>query len=199
MPPDSEPVVSALDAQWFQPERSPRRYRIAPLSYRQRNAMQRDIRRTGGPEIDRAVMIDVLRHALRELAPENLAELLATVDAAEATPEDRTLQAQMSVIEHAVAGVSAYDEMQEKHIRHREALVLCTLRHSLRGWDGPGLPLFLLQDGMVPDDLLDAIPAAELDAVFGQARVLHYLGPDAVGNSEAPSPSPASPAPTPEG
>lgn len=196
---NAEPVFSALDAEWFKPERSPRRYRIAPLSYRQRNAMQRDIRRTGGPEIDRAVMLDVLRHALRQLAPENLDACLATIDAAEATPEDRGLQAQMSVIEHAVAGVSAYDDMQEKHIRHREALVLCTLRHSLRGWDGPGLPAFALQDGLVPDNLLDAIPAAELDAVFGHSRVLHYLGPAAVGNSVAPSPSPESQAPTPEG
>lgn len=161
--------------------------------------MQRDIRRTGGPEIDRAVMMDVLRHALRELAPDNLDACLATIDAAEATPEDRTLHAQMSVIEHAVAGVSAYDAMQEKHIRHREALVLCTVRHSLKGWEGPGLPGFALVDGLVPDTLLDAMPAAELDAVFAHSRVLHYLGPDALGNSEAPSPSPASPAPTPEG
>lgn len=195
----AEPVFSALDAEWFKPERSPRRYRIAPLTYRQRSAMQRDIRRRGGPELDRAVMLDVLRQALRELAPANLDDCLAEIDAAEAEPDNRAAQARVAVIEHAVAGVSAYDAMQDSHTSHREAMVLCTVRHALRGWEGPGLPPFRLEDGLLPEALMEEIPAAEIDAIFGQARVLHYLGPSAEGNSGAPSPSPASPAPTVEG
>jgi hypothetical protein len=194
-----EPVLSALDAEWFQPPRSPRRYRIAPLSYRQRGAMQRDIRRTAGPELDRAVMLDVLRQAVRELAPANLDDCLAAIDTAEADPDDRAIQARVAVIEHAVAGVSAYDAMQESLRAHNEARVFAAARHTLRGWDGPGLPPFHRIDGLVPDDLLDALPAAELQAIATRATTLAWLGTSAEGNSAAPSPSPASPAPTQEG
>lgn len=197
--PPAEPVFSATDAEWFRPKDCPRRYRLAPLTYRQRSALQRDIRRTGGPDIDRAVFLDVLRQALREFAPNNLDDCLAEIDAAELDPDDKAAQARLSIIEHSVSGVSAYDAMQEGRARVLEARVLCTVRHALRGWDGPGLPEFFLEDGRVPDELLDALPAAELDAVFGRANVLIYLGPSAEGNSEARSPSPASPPPTPEG
>lgn len=197
----ASPVISALDAETFQPPRSPRSYRIAPLTWRQRGAMMRDIRRAGGPAIDRAVFLDGLRAALRELAPANLAECLATVDAAEADADgaDRVVQGQLAVLEYAVANVPAYAAMQDAQQRHAETRRWMTVKRVLRGWDGPGLPAFAAAPDGVPEDLLDAIPAAEFDAIFERAQVLIWLGPSAEGNSVPPSPSAATPTHSPEG
>lgn len=195
------PVISALDAETFQPPRSPRSYRIAPLTWRQRGAMMRDIRRAGAPPVDRAVAMDSLRAAVRELAPANEAELLAEIDAAEADTagEDAAAQARIAVIEYAVAAVPAYAAMQDAQQRHVEVSRWMTVKRALRGWDGPGLPAFATTADGVPDDLLDAIPAAEFELIFNRAQVLIWLGPSAEGNFAPPSPSAATPTPSPEG
>ena len=194
----NEPVLSALEAEAFSPSNTARVYRIAPLTYRQRSAMQRDIRRAGGIPVDRAVVFDVLRQAVRELDPANIGECLAEIDGAEATPEEPALQARIAVIEHAVAALPAYAAMQDAIATHAEERRWHTVRHALRGWSGPGLPPFDVgPDGLVPDDLLNEIPANEFDGIFERASILIGLGKSAEGNSAALSPSPESPAPTP--
>jgi hypothetical protein len=80
------PVFSALDTEEFTPPGSPRTYVLGVLNYRQRAAFTRDMRRSCGDRPDRAVMLAVLRECLRELAPANLDDALATVDEAEAAP-----------------------------------------------------------------------------------------------------------------
>ena len=161
--------------------------------------MQRAMRRAAGAQPDRAVLMDVLREAIREIQPANLDQCLAEIDAAEATPEDRAAQARVAVIENAVAEVPGYAAFQDSIARHIEAKRYVTVQFALRGWSGPGLPPFFRVDGMVPDKLMDALPAAEVDALYNEAAELIWLGPSAVGNSEAPSPSPESPAPSTEG
>lgn len=196
----AEPVFSVLETVAYTPPKSPRTYTLSPLSYRERNAMRRAIRAEAGDPPDQAVMFGVLRQVLEELAPANLGEALAAVDAAEAAPDDKAAQARLAVLERIARQEPAYADLLEARLRYNEASPLITLQYALRGWSGPGLPDFArFADGRVPEALLDAIPAAELEALATRAQVLIWLGPDAEGNSAAPSPSPASPAPTPEG
>ena len=72
-------------------------------------------------------------------------------------------------------------------------------RHALRGWDGPGLPPFQRVRGGVPAELLDLLPDDEIEAIGWKANELMQVAPSAEGNSAAPSPSSASPAPSTEG
>lgn len=198
--PPAEPVFSVLDPVSFTPPRSPRTYRLSPLSYRERNRLRRAIRAEAGDPPDRAVMLGTLREVLEQLQPANLAEALAVVDAAEADPTDRTAQARLAVIERAARVEPSYAALLDANVQYNEVSPIITAQFALRGWSGPGLPPFAQDaEGRVPADLLEAIPAAELDAVAARASVLIWLGPDAEGNSEGPSPSPGSPTPTPEG
>lgn len=193
------PVFSALDTEEFTPPGSPRTYMLGVLNYRQRAAFTRDMRRSCGDRPDRAVMLAVLRECLRELAPANLEDALATVEEAEAAPEDAGAQARLGVLERAVLEMPAYAALVEARMRYHEELPWISARHALRGWSGPGLPPFGQFGGLVPDALLDAIPAPELSAIGARADVLIWLGRSAEGNSAAPSPSPATLMDTPAG
>jgi hypothetical protein len=195
----ADPVFSVLDTVAFTPPRSSRTYRLSPLSYRERNRLRRAVRQEAGDPPDRAVMLGVLREVLRAMDPADLAEALATVDEAEAAPDDKVAQSRLAVIERAARSAPAYAELVEAQLRYHEVQPEITARFALRGWAGDGLPPFRREGDMVPEDLMDAIPAAELDAIASRAMVLIWLGPSAEGNSEAPSPSPASPTPSPEG
>jgi hypothetical protein len=193
-------VVTALATETFTPPDSPRSYTLAPLSYRQRSAMLRELRREGGIKPDRAVLLEGMRAALREIAPANLTECLAAVEAAEADPDDAAAQARLALVEQAVVDVPAYAALAEAQVRYNEAIPLVATRHALRGWDGPGLrPYATGADGLVPEALLDLLPAPELTALGWRAYVLAVLGRSAEGNSAGPSPSPAAPTASPAG
>lgn len=69
-------------------------------------------------------------------------------------------------------------------------------RHALRGWEGPGLPTFQRDKGLVPEALLDVLPASEIAAVGWRSFLLVSLDRSAEGNSVAPLPSPGTPAPS---
>lgn len=156
--------------------------------------MRREMRRVGGNSPDRSVMLSVLRECLTVLQPDNLDVLLAQVDDAEGAPDDVRATAKLAVLEHAAMGVQAYADMLEARIRYNEAMPWVSARFALRGWSGPGLPAFERGvDGMVPEALLELLPAAELDAIGTRATVLIWLGPSAEGNSAAHSPAPAIP------
>lgn len=191
-------MFSALDTEIFTPPGSPRSYEISALTYRERNAMQREIRRVGGNRPDRPVMLAVMREVLRQTAPDNLDECLAQIDEAEAAPDDPAAQARLAVLERVAATVPAYADLVEARVRYMEEWPWVSARFALRGWSGPGLPPFERLAGLVPEHLLDAVPAAELSAIGGRADVLIWLGKSAEKNFEAPSPSPNPPTPTPE-
>jgi hypothetical protein len=199
--PIPEPVVfSATDLETFAPPGSPRSYTLAPLTYRQRTAMLRDLRREGGISPDTATIMEGLREAMREIAPANLAELLAIVDAAEAEPENPTMAARLRLVEQAAVDVPSYGRLLDAQARWAEALPFVALRHCLRGWSGPDLPPFpAVAQAPLPDALLDAIPGHELGAIGHRAYMLAVVGRRAEGNSERLSPSPESQMPTPEG
>jgi hypothetical protein len=197
---DETPVVfSARETEWLTPPGSPRSYLLQPLTYRERSAMRRELRRVGGIPPERAALLEGMREALRQVQPANLDACLAIVDEAEATPDDAGIQARLALVEQAVVDVPAYAALTDAQVRHNDAVPYVAARHGLRDWRGPGLPAFVRVDGVVPEDLLEELPAAEIGIVGWRAYVLAMLGRSAEGNSVALSPSPESPTPTPEG
>jgi hypothetical protein len=189
-------VFSRRDAEWFAPHGAAgRRYLIAPLTYRERQAFRADLAREGGIYPSHAQMLDALRAAVREASPGNADELLAIIDASEATPDDAEVQVQLGTIEAACATVPVYAGLLAARQRYLGTLPWVAARHALRGWEGDRLPPFRRLRGLVPDDLLDALPQEDVEAVGWRASTLMQPGRDAEGNSEAPSPSPETPAP----
>jgi hypothetical protein len=140
-------------------------------------------------------MLDALRAAVREASPDNADELLALIGASEATPDDAAVQVQLGTIEAACATVPVYAGLLAARQRYLGTLPWVAARHALRGWEGNGLPPFRRARGLVPDDLLDALPQEDVEAVGWQASTLMQPGQDAAKNSGAPSPSPETPAP----
>lgn len=203
MPLDNSPaepvVLSALATEEFTPPDSPRTYVLQPLTYRQRTALRRDLRREGGVAPDRAVLLAGMREALQQLAPANLAECLAVIDTAEAAPDDARAQASLALVEQAIIDVPAYASLNDAQARFNEAVPWVAARHCLRGWSGPDLPAFARVDGLVPEALLDAVPASDVASLGWRAYFLGMLGRRAEGNSEGRSPSPDPLTVTPEG
>lgn len=189
-------VFSRRDAEWFAPPGIDRRYLIAPLTYRERQAFRADLAREGGIYPSHAQMLDALRAAVREASPDNADELLAVIDASEATPDDAAVQVQLGTLEAACATVPIYAGLLAARQRYLGTLPWVAARHALRGWEGGGLPPFRRARGLVPDDLLDALPQDDIEVLGWRASTLMQPGQDAVKNSGAPSPSPETPAPT---
>jgi hypothetical protein len=171
-----DPVVfSARETEWFTPPDSPRSYLLQPLTYRERSAMRRDLRRLGGIPPERPTLLAGLRDALRQIQPSNLEACLAVVDAAEAAPDDPAAQARLAVVEQAVIDVPAYAALTEAVSRHTEAVPWVAAQHALRGWRGPGLPAFP-DRGTIPDEVLEQVPAHELSVLGWRAYVLAMVG-----------------------
>jgi hypothetical protein len=103
------------------------------------------------------------------------------------------------VIITACMDVPVYAELRAAGERWTGMAPWVACRHALRGWDGPGLPAFRRDKGLVPEELLDALPASEVTAVGWRAFLLVSLDRSAEGNSAAPSPSPGTPTPSREG
>ncbi len=151
--------------------------------------------REGGLYPPRAQLLDALREAVREVSPGNAEELIAHIDAAEADPdgEDRAAQQRLATIEAACAGIPVYTTLIAARQRYAGMLPWVAARHALRGWEGDGLPPFTRVGGLVPAELLDLLPADEIEAVGGRAAELMQPDRAAEGNSAPPSSSPATP------
>jgi len=189
-------IFSRRDAEWFAPPGAAgRRYLLAPLTYRERQAFRADLARDGGIYPSHAQMLDALRTAVREASPDNAEELLAVIVASEATPDDADVQVRFGTIEAACATVPVYAGLLAARQRYLGTLPWVAARHALRGWEGDGLPDFRRSRGLVPDDLLEALPQDDIEAVGWRASTLMQPGQDAAKNSGAPSPSPETPAP----
>jgi hypothetical protein len=192
----SDPVFSRRDVERFSPDGSPRCYMLAPLTFRERQAFRADMARQGGLFPTRSQLAEALRASVRELAPADIADTLSVIDTAEAEPDNADAQARLGAVEAACAAVPIYAALLAARQRYIGMQPWVAAAHALRGWDGPGLPAFRRERGIVPDDLLDQLPLDELDALGWRAVALMQPSPSAEGNSAAPSPSPETPAPT---
>jgi hypothetical protein len=192
-PSNVTPIFTRRATFFFTPPGSPRRYTLAPLSFRERQARSGEMLRDLGLFPGAQVMMEALRDAVREASPANAPELLAAIDAAEETPGDAPAQLRLLAIENAFAGPTPYGALLEARQRHTSNLPLYAARYALRGWDGPDLPPFRREHGLVPMELLDEIDPDELEAVGWRAAGVSQLAGDDAKNSEAPSSSPETP------
>jgi hypothetical protein len=186
-------VFSRRPAVEFTPPGSANTYLIAPLSFRERQAFRAEMLREIGIYPAPALMLAALRQVITAAAPANAAELLSAVDAAEEDPDDVEAATKLAAIESAFTGAGAYGDLLALRHAYIGLLPLYALRHSLRGWQGEELPEFIRTGGLVALDLLDELPADDVEAVGNAALSLGQPGPSAEKNSAPPSPSPAIP------
>jgi hypothetical protein len=191
----TQPIFSRRQMESFTPPGTERSYSIAPLTFRERQAFRADLAREAGVYPGRALLLDALRAAVQEVSPDNAASLLTEIEAAEATPDDPAAHARLQAIEAACATVPTYAALLAARQHYLGMMPWVAARHALRGWDGPGLPPFRRERNLVPADLLDLLPDAELEAIGWQASALMQPDAAALGNSGAPSPLPETPAP----
>lgn len=191
-------VFSRQDAEDFTIPGTDRTYRIAPLTYRQRQAFRAELAREAGIFPQRAQMLEALRAAVRDLRPDNEAGMIAAIDAHEADDigENREAASMVSTLEVLCARTPQYGPLLAAHREYMAAVPWVAARHALRGWSGAGLPAFSTERGIVPADLLDMLPPSDIEAVGWRAQALMQPGPSAVGNSVPPSSSPETPEPS---
>lgn len=193
-------VFSWRDASWFPEDPdAPRRYLIAPLTYRERQNFRADLAREAGVYPQQPQMLEALRTAVKDSAPDNAAELLEVIDRVEVNPSDLDAQSKLGAIEAAMSIHPVYSELLAARQRYMGMLPWVAARHSLRGWEGEGLPAFTRVRGAVPAEVLDELPPDDLEAVGWKAHNMMLPGASALKNSEAPSPLPESQAPSTEG
>ena len=196
----TDPVLSRDDHVWHQPDGSPRRYLLAPLTRRERNLFRRALVAEGASYPGDAALFEALRDALRQISPANLHELLAMVDAAEAERRDASpgeppglAVRALAPVEAAARSVPGFAVLLADREFYLATYPAVMARFALRGWEGPGLPDFERRNGTVPEALLEAVPDDELVAAGLRAHDMAFLNGTAAKNSEPPSPSPASP------
>ena len=211
------PILSTEDVESFTPPGSLRCYRIAPLSYRERVAFKRRVTEEVGILPSQHDMFLAMRAALAELNPPNLEDMRSIVDGAHAirmaqdaalmagnalpalTQEEQVTLGLCLALEARLSTVPLYAALLNQREAHHAAVPYLCARFALRGWEGPGLPEFAQEDGLVPEALMEALDRhGELLAVGWRAHRLAQPGSSAVGNGAgfaSPSPLPATPTP----
>lgn len=206
--------MSPEEVEIFTPPGSPRRYRLAPLTYKQRAAFKARITEEVGILPSQHDLFLGLRAALAEANPANLEELRAIVEAAHAirvtqdaalmagealpplTAEEQVTLGHCLALEARLSTVPLYAALLNQREAHNATVPYLAARFALRGWEGPGLPEFARVDGLVPEALMEALDGhAELLSVGWRAHRLAQPGSSAVGNFASPLPSPETPMP----
>lgn len=191
----TEVVFSRRDLRMI-PGSDGRIYTVAPLTYREKQRLNADLAAAGAVYPSRVKMFAGIRTAIREIAPENEAELLAMVDEYEAAvgdlkpgevlPED--LQARYDLIEGVARKVPVYAALIAEQQFYIGLLPFHTLQLALRAWEGPGLPPFRRARDRVPAELVEAMGDADINAVGWEAQKLGQPDQSAGKNSAPPSP-----------
>jgi hypothetical protein len=150
-------------------------YTVAPLSVRERAEYRADMAREGCRLPMRDELLAGLASALKELAPDNLADLLAVIARAEAAladgaePMAKADEDALRVMESAARRVPAYSAMLADQVRWFSLMPLVTARHALRGWNSDLLPAFARTRGLVPDALLEECGEEDLSIIAAAA------------------------------
>lgn len=153
-------------------------YTVAPLTIRERAAYRADMAREGCRLPMRDELLAGLASAMKELAPENLPELLEVIARAEAAMADgaepmaKADEDALRVMESAARKVPSYAAMLADQVAWFSLMPLVTARHALRGWKSDLLPPFARVRGLVPDDLLEECGEEDLSAIAGAAMEL---------------------------
>ena len=208
------PLTSTDDVETFAPPGSPRRYRLAPLSVRERIAFRARLTEQAGIMPSQHDLFLAMRSALAEVNPSNIDELRAIIDQAHAirtqqdaalmsgatlpapTPDEQVALGHCLALEARLSVVPLYAALLNQRDKHNALAPLLAAQAALRGWEGPGLPEFTREDGLVPEALLEVLDGlGELNAVGWRAQRLAMPGSSAVGNFGSPTPSSETPTP----
>lgn len=177
--------------------REPPTYLIAPATIRERIAFRRAVAAEGARMPRDDELVACLRAGVREAAPDNADELLATIDEwAETPPEDRgpDLIARMEAIEQAMrASYPPYAQLEAARVHWISIAPLVACEMFLRGWQNVDVP-FKRVRGKVAEECLEALPEDHLAEIGWKAISLMQPDKAAEKNSGSPSPSPSSPA-----
>jgi hypothetical protein len=175
-------VLSRDQRHTIEPPGSPRSYIVAPLTRRDRNLFRRDMVAAGATNPGQWQLFDAMRAGLREIEPDNLEELLAVLDEAEALPLAEAIPAdvrdRLAPIEAASMSFPAYAALVAAREFWWATMPTMILRRALVGWSGPDLPPFKRRADGVSDALLESIPDADLGHVGGRAFALAFLPAD---------------------
>ncbi len=192
-------VLSAKDFDRFTPparadEPAPPVYLIAPMTWRQRATWRAELARGGaGRFASDEQLARAVRDAVEEVAPGNLAECLESVDAmlgllaakpvrddagaeaAGADPEQdarrRAVLDAYDAVERAMASHPRVAAMMAERAMFNSIAPVVAAAISLQGWEGVAVP-FERRGGLVPDDVLEALPEADLYAIGNRALQL---------------------------
>jgi hypothetical protein len=166
-------VLSRRDAEWFAPPGDGgREYLVAPLTFRERQAFRAALTAEAGMFPTSPQMLDALKAAVREIAPDNAGEWIDTIDAATADEADEAARARLVSVEAVCAGVPAYAALLAARQRYLGMMPFIAAQYALRGWRGADVPEFRRERGIVPGDLLDLIPADEIEAIGWRASAM---------------------------
>jgi hypothetical protein len=178
-----------------------RSYTLAPLTVLEQQMFKADMASAGAQLIGPWRLRGALRDGLRELAPDNLAELLALLDQAEAAEDAGEavaddLRRQREIVALSCMQVPHYAALRAAEEFYWGMMPLVILRRALRGWSGPGLPDFSRQRGQVPAVVIDELPQGDIMALGNRAWLLTYLPASAGNDSGAQSPAPETSTPS---
>lgn len=182
-------IISRRDAEWFTPAGvEGREYLIVPLTFRERQAYRAALAAEGGIYPTSGQMLAAMRAAVTALAPENMADLLDAIAAAEATPDDPEVTAAVAPIEAVCASVPEYAALLGARQRFLGMMPFVAARFALRGWRGEGMPEFHRVQGAVPAALMDELPPEDIEPVGWRAVAMMQPDRAAEKNSAPPSP-----------
>jgi hypothetical protein len=170
-------------------------YHVRVPTLRDRAVWRRAVAEAGARLPSQAELLDALRAALREVAPENLEALLEKVDlfaAMEAgkVPPDAELARDMAALETQLLAVPRYAVLVGARTFWFEIAPLVAAAHFLAGWENAGVD-YAAERGRVSDELLGALPQGHAAEMGLRAIGLMSLTPAEAKNSASRSRSPA--------
>ena len=140
------------------------------------------------------------RAALARLAPADLPDLIATLDAFDALPLGEPVPEALSrAVRRAEAvamGDATYAALQARNHRHAQLTPYVAARWGLRGYvvpEGLDIPAFRRDAEGVPDAILEALPPDDISLIGWPIWSGSHLDRGAEKNSAAPSPLPETP------
>ena len=194
-------MLSAADVRRFTPASYEGRegapvYLLAPMSWRTRGKFRAALMGEGIRYPQDAEMAKTAREIVAELAPDNAADLNAVLDtfldqrtqpapdapAAEAPAEEQEAFLTVMAARHQVE--ADYEALIDRLRQHPKIGFLLALRtafnelapplaasYALVGWENVAQP-FRRLNGVVPDEVLDALPRADLGAIGSESLML---------------------------
>ncbi|WP_150002283.1 hypothetical protein [Iodidimonas gelatinilytica] len=166
-------------------------YLLKPADVFERALYESDMDRFGCRFHADTEMFEEARAALKASGGD-VAPLFDLVDQVQMNPDslDDDMRRRWERLERSlVEDWPAYREMVAMRSRYVRLMPLCAARRFLKGWENGPCEFRMGPDGMVPNEMLNLIPPADLLAIGTELRRMMYLRPEEEKNLSAPSSS----------